>query len=80
MSLALYRFPRYAQSCKTASRGQSSTCLSMVTDKGDAGALPLQFSACAWPDNMAFVCVPVVTGPTEKSGKSLEQIHGPIGV
>ena len=59
---------RYVYSCKAASQGAGARSLSMVTDKGDAGALPLQYSAVALPGNVAFVAVPVATGAPENPG------------
>ena len=42
---------------------------SFVTDKGDAGGLPLQFSAAGFADNGAFVNVPTVIVAIEQVGK-----------
>ena len=44
---------------------------SFVTDKGDAGGLPLQFSATAFADNGAFINVPAVFVAVEEVGEGV---------
>lgn len=52
------RLCAYVDGCKTARMDWQF--MTVVTDKGDGGGLPLQQSVFAFPDNMAFYGVPQV--------------------
>ena len=52
---------QYVESCKRDVLLDDFKAYSFVTDKGDAGSLPLQFSASAFSNNRAYLHVPVAS-------------------
>ena len=62
---------QYVETCKTLKGVDAYRSASFVTDKGDAGGLPLQFSATGFADNSAFINVPAVFVAIEEVGEGV---------
>ena len=50
----------YVASCKAAKPSAAYRDISFITDKGESGSLPYQFSATIFSDNVAYMNIPQV--------------------